>query len=248
LNFDRVADRYDETRGGTTRGASFAADLDPFLPAGPVLEVAVGTGLVATGLRDRGRAVFGVDLSAEMLARARERLGGLVVRGNALALPVADGAVAGVVYVAALHAIGDVNGALTEAARVLRPDGRVVAVTGEGKLAGEGHDEIRKAMASLRPLRQARPDTKQALAAAAERAGLRVVERTATTPLPSAESPTEVADRLEQRLYSYLWDMDAQTWDAVVQPAIDALRNLPEPDRPRQRIQQFLITVLAHAD
>src|SRR6187455_3664306 len=42
---------------------------------GHVLDVATGTGLVASELLQRGFEVTGVDQSAEMLARARERFG-----------------------------------------------------------------------------------------------------------------------------------------------------------------------------
>jgi ubiquinone/menaquinone biosynthesis C-methylase UbiE len=47
INFDRVADRYDESRGGAARGERFAAGLLPWLVPGRVLEVGVGTGLVS---------------------------------------------------------------------------------------------------------------------------------------------------------------------------------------------------------
>src|SRR6185369_15770966 len=93
INFDRIADRYDESRGGTVRGECFAADLLPWLVPGLVLEVGVGTGIVAAALRAHGVAVIGVDLSEEMLRQAVTRLGPAVVRGDALALPFASGSV-----------------------------------------------------------------------------------------------------------------------------------------------------------
>lgn len=43
VNFDRVADRYDETRGGTDRGRLVAGELVPYLPTGALLEIGVGT-------------------------------------------------------------------------------------------------------------------------------------------------------------------------------------------------------------
>ncbi len=71
--FDELAEQYDQTRGGEGRGDEYAADLDAVLPRGRgvVLDVGVGTGVVALGLARRGRAVLGLDVSAPMLARAR---------------------------------------------------------------------------------------------------------------------------------------------------------------------------------
>jgi ubiquinone/menaquinone biosynthesis C-methylase UbiE len=84
--FDQLAEHYDETRGGEHRGDEYAADIDAQLPLGegPILEIGVGTGVVALGLCRRGRDVFGLDLSAPMLARARLRLGPVVVRSDAM--------------------------------------------------------------------------------------------------------------------------------------------------------------------
>ena len=74
--FDDLADNYDATRGGEGRGDEYAADIDGLIPPGeaPILEVGVGTGVVALGLVRRGRPVWGLDISAPMLARARARL------------------------------------------------------------------------------------------------------------------------------------------------------------------------------
>src|ERR1700683_1981702 len=57
--FDQLAEHYDETRGGETRGEEYAADIHAYLPSGdgPILEIGVGTGVVALGLRRLGRTV-----------------------------------------------------------------------------------------------------------------------------------------------------------------------------------------------
>ncbi|HEY6596686.1 MAG TPA: methyltransferase domain-containing protein, partial [Asanoa sp.] len=70
LPFDRVADRYDATRGGEERGRALADAVQPWLAPGRTLEVGVGTGLVAAELRARGFDVYGVDLAPAMVARA----------------------------------------------------------------------------------------------------------------------------------------------------------------------------------
>ncbi|WP_238009010.1 class I SAM-dependent methyltransferase [Dactylosporangium sp. AC04546] len=231
--YDRVAGQYDATRGGEARGVAFAADLAPWLVPGTVLEVAVGTGVVAKALRARGFTVMGADLSAPMLGRARERLGPVVVRADARRLPFASGGVDNVVFAMALHAIGDLPETFAEAARVTRAGGRVVATHGQPHY--QGGDDLVGAVAPLGRLQvSVRPDSEEAVGAAARGAGLELVELRWTEPAPVAVTPAELADRIEGRLYSYLWDVDDATWAAVVAPAVAALRGLPGPHRPRE--------------
>ena len=230
--FDQVADRYDASRGGVERGARIAADVVPWLVPGRVLEVGVGTGIVAAALRARGRQVHGVDLSAAMLRRALDRLGPTVVQADALALPVASAALDNVLFVAALHVIGDVAGAVAEAARVLRPGGRLVAVYGVPKRE-PADDDIGEVLAPLALLRGARPDTPAAMDAAAAAAGLEPAGTGWVAPVRFAESPNTVADGIAERLWSYLWRVDERTWQATVAPVISRLRALPDPDCAR---------------
>jgi SAM-dependent methyltransferase len=231
MPFDRVADRYDETRGGEERGRRTADDLAPWLMPGSVLEIGVGTGLVALPLLERGYAVAGVDLSPAMLVRARARIGQRVARADALALPIASGSVDNVVFVAALHAIGDTPGALAEGARVLRRGGRLLAAHG---VPFRVDNDMEAATAGLAALREARFDTPDAVGVAAAAAGLRpVADRLTATWNKRGESPNEAANGIEQRLWSFLWDIDDATWDSVVAPTVERLRSLPDPDRPR---------------
>ena len=232
LSFDRIADRYDESRGGTVRGERLAVELVSWLAPGRVLEVGVGTGIVAVALRSSGRSVFGVDLSTAMLHRAVERLGSTVVRADALALPIASGSMDNVLFVAALHAIGDVSGAVTEAARVLRPGGRLLAVHGR-PLLEPADDDVARVLVPLTGLRDFRPDTEAALNEAAAAASLTPVAAATVSPVGLAHAPNAIADGIEQRLWSYLWRVDGPTWDTVVAPVVAALRAVPEPDRPR---------------
>src|SRR5439155_27328520 len=124
LNFDRIAERYDATRGGEGRGEQIGGDVANLLTREkPVLEVGVGTGVIAKALAGRGFAVCGVDISSRMLERAKERIGARVAQGDALALPIGSGSIDQIVAVWVLHVVGDPLVALREFARVLRPEG-----------------------------------------------------------------------------------------------------------------------------
>lgn len=97
------------------------------LPPGPVLDAACGTGRHAAYLAASGRQVTGVDSSAEMLARARERMpDAVLLEGDLAALPVPDASFAGVVCALALAHLPDMRPALGELGRVLAPGGRLV--------------------------------------------------------------------------------------------------------------------------
>jgi SAM-dependent methyltransferase len=244
LSFDRVADDYDESRGGAVRGERFAVSIVPWLAPGRVLEVGVGTGIVAAALRARGVPVYGVDLSDAMLRRAVDRLGPVVIRGDALALPVAAGSVDNVLFVAALHAIGDVAGAVAEAARVLRPGGRLVAVHGM-PLRDPADDDIARAFRPLTGLRDFRSDTVTALEEAAATAGLEPVGSDWAARASFSDTPNSVADSIERRLWSYLWHVDEPIWEAVVAPVVASLRALPDPDHPRR--YELLSRLVAYA-
>jgi len=57
-------------------------------------------------------------------------------------------------------------------------------------------------------------------------------------------SPAQVADQLERRTWSILWEIDDATWAEVVQPVIDGARSLPDPDRPRRRVEYHDVLAL----
>lgn len=181
-----------------------------------------------------------------MLRRAVDRLGTAVVRADALALPVASGS-DNVLFVAALHAIGDVPSAVAEAVRVLRPGGRLVAVHGV-PLREPEDDDVAGALVPLAGLRDFRSDTVAALDEAAAAASLEPVGTAWTARVSLAHTPNAVADSIERRLWSYLWYVDELTWQAVVAPVVAALRALPEPNRSRQFDVSSRLVVFARGD
>ena len=77
--------------------------------------------------------------------------------------------------------------------------------------------------------------TPKSSSAAAEAAGLRLLERLQTDAQEFDESPAEIIRRIETRGYGILLDLGDDDWQRVVVPALDALRSLPDQDRPRRR-------------
>jgi SAM-dependent methyltransferase len=237
-----VAAEYDVTRGGDERAAANARDVARHLPGGDVLEIGVGTGLVAAALRREAPAVrlAGVDVSAGMLAQAGARLSGGLVRASALRLPFPAACLDGVVAVHVLHLVDDQALALAEAARVLRPGGRVVAVHGRADLPP---DELTEATDPLFAVVPARPDTPDGVRLAAGD-HLEVVAQHPTEPRIARHTPAELADLFERRVWSSLWDVDDERWRRHVEPVIAALRALPDQHRPRLQEGRTTVTVL----
>jgi SAM-dependent methyltransferase len=108
----------------------FAAVLDAAgVRAGTrVLDVGCGSGLALLMAAERRAVPAGIDISPGLLGVARERLPGADLReGDMESLPFADAAFDAVLGVNAFQFAGDPRRALAEAARVVRPGGRVVA-------------------------------------------------------------------------------------------------------------------------
>jgi hypothetical protein len=66
-----------------------------------------------------------------------------------------------------------------------------------------------------------------------------------TAPTMGSTSPNALADSIAARHFSHLWDLTASTWEMFVEPAINELRSLPNPDQIRQRTFHHPMVVLA---
>jgi ArsR family transcriptional regulator len=108
--------------------------LIPEDDAGRLLDIGTGTGRVLELLAPRIRQGLGIDASKAMLALARSRLAhpGLAHCSVRLAdmyrLPQADASFDTAVLQMVLHYAEDPAGAVTEAARVLRPGGGLIVI------------------------------------------------------------------------------------------------------------------------
>jgi demethylmenaquinone methyltransferase/2-methoxy-6-polyprenyl-1,4-benzoquinol methylase len=133
--FPRIAGLYDLMNSVMTAGRHHAwrraaARAAAAAPAGPVLDLATGTGDLAIAVRriDPARVVIGADFSLGMLREARRKARGALAAADALWLPFADGAFACVVSAFLLRNLVDLERGLREMGRVTRPGGRVVAL------------------------------------------------------------------------------------------------------------------------
>lgn len=137
--FDRIAGVYDGTNAVISgwqaprwrRRAVREAALAPGMRA---LDVACGTGKVAAALHravSPGGAVVGVDISTRMieLARAKVARPGLTfVVGDALRLPIEDGAFDAATIAFGMRNLADYRRGFAEMCRAVRPGGRVVCL------------------------------------------------------------------------------------------------------------------------
>jgi ubiquinone/menaquinone biosynthesis C-methylase UbiE len=97
------------------------------LPRGQALDAACGTGRHARHLVELGHDVIGMDLTPEMLDRARSAVAGAVfLEGDLVEIPAKDARFDVVVCGLALAHVVELGTAINELARVLRPGGRLV--------------------------------------------------------------------------------------------------------------------------
>lgn len=103
------------------------------LDLGDVVDVGSGDGVIAELLAPRARSITCLDISERVVDAARERLQPKrnvhVDTGDMHALPIADASVDLVLLLNALTYSEAPDKALAEAARVLRPGGRLLATT-----------------------------------------------------------------------------------------------------------------------
>jgi ArsR family transcriptional regulator len=135
--FSRVADGWDQLRALHYSEADIEKAVLAAAGPGPfdtVIDFGTGTGRMLALFAGKARRVEGIDLSHQMLTVARSKLeeagvGNASVRhGDATATPYPDQCASLVIIHQVLHFLDDPGRALNEAARVLKPGGRLVVV------------------------------------------------------------------------------------------------------------------------
>jgi SAM-dependent methyltransferase len=124
--YDGIAEWYDDFLAAASR--SYRLDVPLRLlgePSGRLLDLGCGTGAHSVAFREAGWTLTGIDVSDDMLERARSR--GLdVVRANATDLPFEDGSFDAAHSLWTHTDLDDFPAAVQEVARVLRPGGAFV--------------------------------------------------------------------------------------------------------------------------
>lgn len=131
--YDAFSRRYDDRRGGREPGGyhDLLDDLEVDLvrrygQGRDVLEVGCGTGLLLSRFAEFAKSTKGIDLSPGMLEKATAR--GLdVVQGSATELPWPDASFDVACSFKVLAHIPEVDRAIEEMLRVVRPGGHVIA-------------------------------------------------------------------------------------------------------------------------
>jgi ubiquinone/menaquinone biosynthesis C-methylase UbiE len=134
----RVAEQYDVIRGHPPEvsveiGRVIAQQIESAGDHRPrVLELGVGTGRIALPVAEHGCEVYGVDVSAHMLAWLARRADALgqtsvhLARGDITQLPFQERAFDGAMAVHVLHLVADWAGVLKQVSRRVRPGGTLV--------------------------------------------------------------------------------------------------------------------------
>ena len=145
--FDRIADVYDETRPMLLEAElGIIADTLKLRGCHSILEIGVGTGRVSKPLSKASFDMFGVDLSARMIGKAKEKgLDNLVI-SDASALPFIDDAFDAAILVHVIHLLPNPAIAFAEIARTVRRN--IVAVVRRPPGAPDDYEQVRRAIRS----------------------------------------------------------------------------------------------------
>jgi ArsR family transcriptional regulator len=159
-------------------------------------DLGAGTGQIAESVAPFVARVIAVDNSEAMLSAAAERLAGVanveLRRGQLTDLPVADGELDVAILGLVLHHMPQPQDVLAEAARTLRPGGRLLVV----EMHPHEHEEYRQRMGHL----WLGFDTAQIIAWC-EAAGLEAPHVQSLPPAPEAKGPSLfVASALKRAL------------------------------------------------
>ena len=221
-SFDRIADRYDETRaypaGVIERIAAAVAGSLPM--EGRVLDIGVGTGRLAAPMRTCGFDVVGIDVSSMMLGKARGKGLDQLLLADAMALPFPDRSFPCSVSVHLTHLISDWRKVLSEVGRVTSERYASVATEREGCEVEEMQKTYEEACAELGH-EVKHPGLR-------ERDLARIIKPVKVVDVADSRETILKADAIERyrtRIYSNIWEVPEHVHD-------HAMHRLEETYRP----------------
>lgn len=137
INYDRAADFYDVTRaypdGIAAEIAAFIAQKALLKSDTNMLEIGIGTGRVAVPLSAHVGSITGIDISAKMMIKIREKQGSKAIQfaeANAETIPFASRTFKHVLVSHVLHLVSDPQAVLSEISRVLKRPGQLIHMRG----------------------------------------------------------------------------------------------------------------------
>jgi SAM-dependent methyltransferase len=241
--FDKIAYQYDENRGGEDRGKRFAGHLLPLLLRDTrVLEIGVGTGVVAAALQSAGVSIIGIDASKEMLKRAEARLNHLVW-SDMNKLPFLDAYFGSAYSVWALHLSNSVPDMLKEIRRTLKSGGCFLNCSAVNRDLVEVNDAAEKIiweMHSALAGAELTVDAPHQLEGYAPDTGY-LFERVVDIKRNYETTPNELALHIERRGMSILQQATDDQVRDIIAPTVKALRALPDEKLRRNRVHQISV-------
>ncbi len=237
--FDRAVAYYDRTRGLSDEAMAGTFDvLEHELGGrGRVLEVGVGTGLLALRLWERGMSVVGIDLSAAMLAQLARKAGRSplpIAVADATRMPFGDATFSGAYLRWVLQLIPAWESAIAEMHRVVEPQGPLLVLLGDyGGVREQIKDRFSEITGiAIRPVGLNWGDT-DALDRAMEVHGRRYRE---LPPIREAgvDMIGDFIDDIREQRYSWTWPIPTDVIGAAL-PELQAwaTRTWGDLDEPR---------------
>jgi len=193
-------------------------DLAGLSPGMRLLDAGCGNGLYLRGLRDRGVAAVGCDLSMGMLRAAAHPV---LLNADVTALPLRDGAVDVALAVHMLYHVPDREVAVHELRRVVAAGGKCIAVTNGSRHTRSLRDMVERAVREETPGWQMHPATRGFTAENAA-AQLGAAFGTVTRVRPPVTPPVVIRDAAVAADYvaslgSHYQEQTARPWADVAE-------------------------------
>lgn len=221
--FDRVANIYDATRSLRPDVMSRLVDeLVRFLGRSSVLDFGVGTGRFAAPLALAGVAASGLDVSRDMIMRARDKGVRDLVLAASESVPFMTGSFDYALAVHFIHLVHDWKATLGEMARVSRKGLLTLVEDLKGSHTRDLYVELREKKGfAMRGLKRGERDLVGMAKPSLNRV---IVEYT------EVFDPAELCDEYAAKLHSITWDMPDEVNAQIVgdmRAALGEKRELP---------------------
>lgn len=216
INFSRNADVYDR-RHGAWLSPDLTAQIIAAAKLGTsdaILDLAAGTGRASIAWALAGLDVTATDVSADMLAQIKAKPGGQAVTtlvADSAHLPFPDDSFDAVSIARALYLIPGWREVLTEARRVLKPDGVFLHEWGNGdpdELWVQVREELRRRLDAAGYENVFHPGARTQVEIERYLSGLGLTRKHPVSAGPGTPmSLGEFITKIESREASYLWNV-----------------------------------------